>query len=154
MTTRTAYRTCPLCEATCGLTLTIGRDRTTGGDSEVSEEVLGLFAEQAALWSNLLDPRIEGWRDAVHTLRGAASGIGADDLAAQCAAAEALLPEEERLPTAALLGALGFGLMYDTIHHWSEFASHAVPAAEGLVAWAVTAFFDGLFGLAGLWIYG
>ena len=24
-------------------------DRTTGGDSEVSEEVLGLFAEQAAL---------------------------------------------------------------------------------------------------------
>ena len=67
-------------------------DRTTGGDSEVSEEVLGLFAEQAALWSNLLDPRIEGWRDAVHTLRGAASGIGADDLAAQCAAAEALEP--------------------------------------------------------------
>lgn len=46
------------------------------------------------------------------------------------------------------LDTLGFGLMYDTIHHWSEFASHAVPTAQGLVAWAVTAFFDGLFGLA------
>ena len=30
--TRTAPRICPLCEATCGLTLTIGRDRTTGGE--------------------------------------------------------------------------------------------------------------------------
>ena len=43
---------------------------------------------------------------------------------------------------------LGFGLVYDTIHHWSEFASHAVPQAQGFVAWLVTAFFDGLFGLA------
>ncbi|QYF88064.1 Hpt domain-containing protein [Brevundimonas sp. PAMC22021] len=65
-------------------------DRTTGDDPEISEEVLGLFAEQAALWSGLLDPKVEGWRDAVHTLRGAAAGIGAGDLADQCAAAEAL----------------------------------------------------------------
>jgi len=43
---------------------------------------------------------------------------------------------------------LGFGLMYDTIHHWSEFASHAVPTLEGFIGWLVTAFFDGLFGLA------
>ena len=46
------------------------------------------------------------------------------------------------------LDTLGWGLMYDTIHHWAEGASHAVPQAHGFVAWAVTAFFDGLFGLA------
>ncbi|MET8093721.1 hypothetical protein [Micromonospora sp. NPDC005220] len=34
--TRTGYRTCPLCEATCGLTLTIADDRVTDarGDRE------------------------------------------------------------------------------------------------------------------------
>ena len=61
----------------------------TGGDDGVTEEILGLFAQQAALWSPLLDVREEGWRDAVHTLRGAAAGIGADALAAACGAAEA-----------------------------------------------------------------
>ena len=64
-------------------------EATTGGDDGISEEVLGLFAQQAALWSPLLDVRGEGWRDAVHTLRGAAAGIGAGQLAAACAAAEA-----------------------------------------------------------------
>ena len=46
------------------------------------------------------------------------------------------------------LDSLGWGLMYDTIHHWSELASHAVPTLQGFVGWFVTAFFDGLFGLA------
>lgn len=64
-------------------------ERMTGGDDGVTEEILGLFAQQAAIWSPLLDVREEGWRDAVHTLRGAAAGIGAEDLAATCAAAEA-----------------------------------------------------------------
>ena len=64
-------------------------ERMTGGDDGVTEEILGLFAQQAALWSPLLDVREEGWRDAVHTLRGAAAGIGADALASACAAAEA-----------------------------------------------------------------
>ena len=63
-------------------------DRTTGGDDAVAEEVLGLFVEQAAMWSAMLDPAIEGWRDAVHTIRGAAAGIGAQALADICAAAE------------------------------------------------------------------
>ncbi|MBN8527979.1 MAG: Hpt domain-containing protein [Caulobacterales bacterium] len=63
-------------------------ERMTGGDDGVTEEILGLFAQQAALWSPLLDVREEGWRDAVHTLRGAAAGIGAEDLAATCALAE------------------------------------------------------------------
>lgn len=64
-------------------------EATTGGDDGISEEVLGLFVQQAALWSPLLDVRQEGWRDGVHTLRGAAAGIGAGALAAACAAAEA-----------------------------------------------------------------
>lgn len=64
-------------------------EATTGGDDVISEEVLGLFVQQVALWSPLLDVREEGWRDAVHTLRGAAAGIGAVQLAAACAAAEA-----------------------------------------------------------------
>ncbi|WP_332679256.1 Hpt domain-containing protein [Brevundimonas sp.] len=64
-------------------------EATTGGDDGISEEVLGLFAQQAALWSPMLDVRDEGWRDAVHTLRGAAAGIGAGVLAEACQAAEA-----------------------------------------------------------------
>jgi len=67
-------------------------DRTTGGDDGVAEEVLGLFVEQAAMWSAMLDPAIDGWRDAVHTIRGAAAGIGAEDLAAVCAEAEGANP--------------------------------------------------------------
>ncbi|MCV0415787.1 MAG: Hpt domain-containing protein [Brevundimonas sp.] len=61
----------------------------TGGDAAVSEEVLGLFVEQAGLWSAMLDPKGEGWRDAVHTIRGAAAGVGAGELARVCAQAEA-----------------------------------------------------------------
>ena len=61
----------------------------TGGDASISEEVLGLFVEQAALWSVLLNPKADGWRDGVHTIRGAAAGIGAGDLASICAEAEA-----------------------------------------------------------------
>ena len=64
-------------------------EATTGGDDGISEEVLGLFVQQAALWSPLLDVREEGWRDGVHTLRGAAAGIGAGALAEACQIAEA-----------------------------------------------------------------
>ena len=64
-------------------------ERTTGGDDGVSEEVLALFAEQAAIWSPMLQAGTDGWRDATHTLRGAAAGIGAGDLARACAEAEA-----------------------------------------------------------------
>ena len=60
----------------------------TAGDDAIGEEVLGLFVQQASLWSPMLDVREEGWRDAVHTIRGAALGIGAGGLAAVCAEAE------------------------------------------------------------------
>lgn len=60
----------------------------TGGDDAIGEEVLGLFAQQAAMWAPMLDVREEGWRDAVHTIRGASAGIGAGALAEACQAAE------------------------------------------------------------------
>src|SRR5690606_32584270 len=64
-------------------------ERMTAGDDAVSEEVLGLFVQQAAMWAPMMDVREAGWRDAVHTLRGAAAGIGAGSLAEACGAAEA-----------------------------------------------------------------
>ena len=60
----------------------------TAGDDAIGEEVLGLFVQQAALWSPLLDVREEGGRDAVHAIRGTALGIGAGALAETCAEAE------------------------------------------------------------------
>ncbi|MFN3353464.1 MAG: Hpt domain-containing protein [Brevundimonas sp.] len=62
-------------------------DRSTGGDDAVAEEILELFVEQAGLWSRLLDDP-EAQRDACHTIRGTAAGLGAHDLAEACAAAE------------------------------------------------------------------
>lgn len=56
----------------------------TGGMDDITEEVLDLFVQQAALWSPLLDAASEGWRDAVHTIRGASAGIGANDLGVVC----------------------------------------------------------------------
>ena len=42
---------------------------------------------------------------------------------------------------------LGMHQPYEWIHHQAEAAALAVPSAPGIVAWAVTAFFDGIFGL-------
>ena len=39
------------------------------GDDGLIDEVLALFREQAVMWSGLLDPAGEGWRDGVHTDR-------------------------------------------------------------------------------------
>ena len=52
--------------------------------------LLALFREQAALWMRLLDPAAENdaWRDAAHTLKGSALGVGATALGQACAAAE------------------------------------------------------------------
>ena len=58
------------------------------GDAVVIDEVLALFREQAALWSVLLDPASEGWKDAVHTIKGAARGVGAFALGEACEQAE------------------------------------------------------------------
>jgi HPt (histidine-containing phosphotransfer) domain-containing protein len=60
----------------------------TGGDVQIVEEVLRLFQQQCELWSPLLTTRHEGWRDAAHTLKGAAAGIGANALAQVAGEAE------------------------------------------------------------------
>jgi len=59
------------------------------GDLGVVQEVLALFGEQAAMWSGLLDSSHEGWRDALHTIKGASRGVGAFALGEACAKAEA-----------------------------------------------------------------
>ena len=42
---------------------------------------------------------------------------------------------------------LGWHMPYEWIHHQAEAAALAVPQAPGFVAWLVTAFLDGVFGL-------
>ncbi len=77
-------------------------ERYAGGDQALVEEVLGLFREQAAMWVRLLDPAAPGqaWKDAAHSLKGSALGIGAFALADECEMAEqapAGLAERTRL---------------------------------------------------------
>jgi len=62
------------------------------GDDAVIDEVLALFREQSAIWGAMLDPGNEGWRDGVHTLKGAARGVGAFQLGDACQACEAVGP--------------------------------------------------------------
>lgn len=64
-----------------------------GGDAAVADEVLALFQQQAELWTPMLDDAMDGWRDAVHALKGAAGGIGARSVQAACDAAERSAPE-------------------------------------------------------------
>lgn len=63
-------------------------ERFAAGDDAVIDEVLALFREQAGMWSALLDPAHEGWRDAVHTIKGASRGIGAFALGDVCQTCE------------------------------------------------------------------
>jgi HPt (histidine-containing phosphotransfer) domain-containing protein len=63
-----------------------------GGDDDLIDEVLALFREQSAIWGAMLEPDHEGWRDAVHTLKGASRGIGALRLGDVCQACEAAGP--------------------------------------------------------------
>ncbi len=60
----------------------------TLNDVAIMEEVLRLFQHQCELWVQLLSTDHEGWRDAAHTIKGAALGIGANALAAVAGEAE------------------------------------------------------------------
>jgi len=60
----------------------------TLNDTVIIEEVLRLFQQQCDIWSPLLTTSHEGWRDAAHTIKGAAAGIGAGVLAAAADAVE------------------------------------------------------------------
>ena len=61
-----------------------------GGDQALVEEVLSIFRDQVAIWVRLLDPAAadDAWRDAAHTIKGSALGVGAFDLARACEEAE------------------------------------------------------------------
>ncbi len=63
-------------------------DHMTGADRALQVEVLGLFRMQVEAWVAALGQGA-GWRDAVHTMKGSARGIGLNRLAAACEAAEA-----------------------------------------------------------------
>lgn len=62
-------------------------DHMTGADRALQTEVLGLFRMQVEGWSAAM-ASANGWREAVHTLKGSARGIGLNALAAACEAAE------------------------------------------------------------------
>lgn len=72
-------------------------ERFAAGDRTVVDEVLILFRDQAAIWAPKLADGAPGWRDVVHTVKGAGRGIGANALGDVCAQAEAqgeaLLPK-------------------------------------------------------------
>lgn len=77
----------------------------TLNDPAIIEEVLRLFQHQCEMWSQLLTTEHEGWRDAAHTIKGAALGIGANALAivageAETGDAESAAGRLERLRTA------------------------------------------------------
>lgn len=58
------------------------------GEDEVIDEVLALYREQSAIWGAMLAADHEGWRDAVHTLKGSSRGIGAFGVGEACARCE------------------------------------------------------------------
>jgi HPt (histidine-containing phosphotransfer) domain-containing protein len=61
-----------------------------GGDQAIIREVLALFSDQARTVLPALDPAgpADQWRDAAHSLKGSALGIGAMALASACSEAE------------------------------------------------------------------
>ncbi|WP_293382681.1 Hpt domain-containing protein [Phenylobacterium sp.] len=77
------------------------------GDRRVVGEVLALFLEQAGAWSASLDPAAPGWRDLIHTMKGASRGVGAFRLGDACASAETEGPSATPAVRAALEAAAG-----------------------------------------------
>lgn len=71
-------------------------DHMTGADRALQIEVLGLFRTQVEGWAAAM-ASASGWREAVHTLKGSARGIGLNTLAAACEAAETAEDNEAAL---------------------------------------------------------
>lgn len=67
-------------------------DMMTGADTALQVEIVGLFREQAELWRRQLipDAPTQVWRDAAHTVKGSARGLGLFALGEVCADLEAL----------------------------------------------------------------
>ena len=79
------------CNLDCKYCFYLEKENLYPGTSKwrMSDEVLEIFREQASMWSPLLDPSVDGWRDAVHTVKGASRGVGAFALGDACERAEA-----------------------------------------------------------------
>jgi HPt (histidine-containing phosphotransfer) domain-containing protein len=65
-------------------------EQFAAGDPDVVEEVLGSSANRPPCGGPMLDPSEPGWRDAAHTVKGMARGVGAFALGDACEAAERL----------------------------------------------------------------
>ena len=74
-----------------------------GGDQAIIREVLALFSDQARTVLPTLDPAgpVDQWRNAAHSLKGSALGIGAMALASACGDAEAAREASVEQKTAA-----------------------------------------------------
>jgi hypothetical protein len=77
-----------------------------GGDLAIVQEVLALFEKQAGVWAEGLTESNPDWRALVHTIKGAARGIGANVLGEVCQTAEAKGPGDTPAVRAALAAAL------------------------------------------------
>ena len=68
-------------------------DRYVAGDVTLRDEVLAIFEDQAEMWLRTLDPLADdqAWRDAAHSLKGAARGVGAWDVGHACEQAEKMI---------------------------------------------------------------
>ena len=84
-------------------------DHMTGGDRTLQIEVLDLFRGQVVNWRARLASG-EGWREAAHTLKGSARGIGLHALAAACEAAETASEAQSVLALSDVHRALGAAL--------------------------------------------
>lgn len=64
----------------------------TGGDAALQAEIVAIFRAQTELWVRLLIPDAPTavWRDAAHTVKGSAKGLGLWALAEACERAEDL----------------------------------------------------------------
>ena len=87
-------------------------ERYVAGDTALMEEVLVIFREQADIWRAMLAPDSEGWRDAIHTLKGSARRVGAFELGHACENAEpagpGALPQVQTALDAALFDICAF----------------------------------------------
>jgi hypothetical protein len=84
-----------------------------GGDVAIALEVLGLFRKQAESWSSRLDSADPEWRAVVHTVKGAARGVGANALGDACHAAEVGAADDLSAVRAALAAAVADIVAYE-----------------------------------------
>lgn len=95
-------------------------DHMTGADHALQTEVAGLFRLQAEGWAVACEGG-EGWRAAVHTIKGSARGIGLMALAMACETAEAATENESLAALAGVRAALN-----EALAALEQFAAEAV----------------------------